>query len=1013
MKKTFFAIFFFASLLLSSTLYAATVAVTCSTQATKAVINEVNTNSDFIEIYLNQSADILNWELFVDASSKATLGHGNCFINGTSTKDDEGSGVTSTTFPAGTFITCDTNMNPSNNEILLTDRDISHSGSPGAVTIDYLSYGTPTPSAQWSVPPGCSTLYSGHAPSNRDIARIPDGTGVLSDNGDNVTKGTSNGGSLPAVIAEYRMDECLWNGTTSEVTDNSGNGYHATLKKTTMTLENAKVCGGPTAFNDNSYVELPTAFPNLTTNFTITGWFNSSDITQTGQRIFIDDRYNTNGYGLSVNDAGGRYLRFYHRGQPNSGIIDATGATLSSNTWYFAAAVADTTHAVRHLYIFNSAGTLLNHKTMAILGSLGVDTGTATIGGEPDGGETSNRFKGSLDEIKVFASALSQAQLQSIVNNEKSGLNYDGTNRTCPTCTLTPLPTYTFDAWDTFRSISDRNISTKIVNKPFDLNISSLNETQTALQDFNGTVCARIVNQSGTPLTGWNKLVFNSVKSMPATFLLNRAVGGSDSAGIQIMWKKDAPAATACDALTDTNTTIASDRFAIRPASFSVAAPNAVAGVDFNITFTAPIYGAAAGSTDYNESAGSSFDLSIAEHNASCPMGVFTPVPGSFSFINGSKIFTTRYSEVGLLDVNLSDTAKECALRYTRVDCDDTNVSDGSTFTANLLPIGMTQVQIPVKPDHFDVNATLVNSGGSFFTYLSADLNMSATLNLLLSAKNGEGNTTKNYDKGCYAKSTTLTIPHTLAPDPLTKIFYHETLSATDGNVTKSSDITLSLTHTVFTQGTAPLLLGFNFDRDRSKPLNPFDFGFTSASIIDTDGVMGSGTPLGTATFVYGRARAYDITTNETSAPNPVEFEVYSTVPTGYVSGMPQNVLKWYRNLKHTTAAQGSVLRGGFSAGTTNSAINVSAPPQNGIQIVTVTSAADQTVHLDITPWLWYSPGYNYDYTAGCTQHPCFRYDYTNTAAGVSGVSSGTFQGSDFQMAPAKNITNKGVKLFR
>jgi len=28
-------------------------------------------------------------------------------------------------------------------------------------------------------------------------------------------------------------------------------------------------------------------------------------------------------------------------------------------------------------------------------------------------------------------------------------------------------------------------------------------------------------------------------------------------------------------------------------------------------------------------------------------------------------------------------------------------------------------------------------------------------------------------------------------------------------------------------------------------------------------------------------------------------------------------------------------------------------------------------------------------------------------------VNSGTFQGSDFQMTPAKNITNKGVKIFR
>jgi len=51
---------------------------------------------------------------------------------------------------------------------------------------------------------------------------------------------------------------------------------------------------------------------------------------------------------------------------------------------------------------------------------------------------------------------------------------------------------YKFDAWDTFRDINDRNISTKISNKNFELFIASLDENGTNLQDFNGTVCAKI-----------------------------------------------------------------------------------------------------------------------------------------------------------------------------------------------------------------------------------------------------------------------------------------------------------------------------------------------------------------------------------------------------------------------------------------------------------------------------------------------------------------------------------------
>lgn len=579
------------------------------------------------------------------------------------------------------------------------------------------------------------------------------------------------------------------------------------------------------------------------------------------------------------------------------------------------------------------------------------------------------------------------------------------------TCTSTPQAATVFDAWDNFRTISDRNISTKIVSQNFNLTIASLNNTNTALQDFNGTVCARIVNQADQNLSGWNKVLFNSAQSQSTTFTINSAIGGSDSAGVDLHWITNQNAT--CPLTTETNTTHASDRFAIRPASFGVSAPNAIAGVDFNLTFNAPNFTAGA-SNNYNETVGNTFDITIAEHNASCITGTFsTPITSGWSFSNGSRTLSTRYSEVGVLDINLSDTAKACASRYTKVDCDDANVSDGTNWTANLLPIGTAQTQITVKPHHFDLNATLSNSNNANFTYLSTDLNMSSKLDLAVTAKNGDGNTTKNYDKGCYAKSTTVTLPHSTVPSPLTKIFYHENLSAIDDNVSKGNNIFLDLNKTVFTQGTAPLTLLLNFDRSSSSPLNPFDFNLTSADINDTDAVTGNSIPSGNATFVYGRARAYDMKTDQSTAPNPIELEVYSSTAAGYVAGMPQNVLSWYRNLNHDMTSQGSVLRGGFSAGETDLAINVSSLPLDGTQNIFVTSSSNQTVHLDIPSWLWYSPSQNYAYTGDCTKHPCFNYQFFGTSVNNNGVQSGTFQGSDFTLTPAKTIIKKGVKVFR
>lgn len=192
--RSFLCIFnlLFSASCFISTVWAApssTTSVACSsTQNGKAVINEVNTNADFVEVYLLQSVNIANWALYVDGAKIKTLGAGNCTVNGTTTMDNSG-GIT--TFPAGTFIYCSYNMKPSNNEVLLVDKSGALSSGDTTV-IDYLSYGTPTPSAKWSVPGACGTVYPSHSASNQDVARLPDGAGSLVDNGDDSTQGVSN-----------------------------------------------------------------------------------------------------------------------------------------------------------------------------------------------------------------------------------------------------------------------------------------------------------------------------------------------------------------------------------------------------------------------------------------------------------------------------------------------------------------------------------------------------------------------------------------------------------------------------------------------------------------------------------------------------------------------------------------------------------------------------------------------------------------------------------------------------
>lgn len=315
--------------------------------------------------------------------------------------------------------------------------------------------------------------------------------------------------SGPAVLAEYHLDECdLLDG----VIDASGNGYSGTAQGDVETSDQAgKLCRG-VELNDDNYLQV-TDFPNQTDSFTITAWFNTDDRSKSGQRIFADDENNSGGYAVSVGDGGSGRVRFYHRNQPSSGIID-TDAVIANNTWYFVAAVTDVSAGQRHLYIYSAAGTELDHKSMNISGSLGVDTGAVSIGGETVNGETANRFDGLLDEVVIFDGAMSQNQIETIQQHNIDDENWDGTLRTCPSCS--------FCFYDDFGRSSLGNSWTIIKEDNFTPQIS---DGKMMLTDTTGSVA------SGVTLNG----AFPAADNYVEIEFTHYAYGGSGADGIVLV----------------------------------------------------------------------------------------------------------------------------------------------------------------------------------------------------------------------------------------------------------------------------------------------------------------------------------------------------------------------------------------------------------------------------------------------------------------------------------------------
>jgi len=77
-----------------------------------------------------------------------------------------------------------------------------------------------------------------------------------------------------------------------------------------------------------------------------------------------------------------------------------------------------------------------------------------------------------------------------------------------------------FDAFDVFRNTNDKRISTKIVNKNFIITIATIaiDKESESLTKFNGTVCSRIITNTGVSATPWQKTLFNNVQSQLSLF---------------------------------------------------------------------------------------------------------------------------------------------------------------------------------------------------------------------------------------------------------------------------------------------------------------------------------------------------------------------------------------------------------------------------------------------------------------------------------------------------------------
>lgn len=251
------------------------------------------------------------------------------------------------------------------------------------------------------------------------------------------SNGTEGLGTGSTPLLEYRFEQGAYNGTSGEVTDTSGSGFHGTgaglsgsfpdlLSTSPARGTSTGTCGfARFTRSTKDYVAVGSGLPNLPSmgSFTVTAWIRTSDRTQAGQRIFIQDESgngsSSNGYIFSLGDRGAGQLNFLTRATTAVTDETITGAVIANNTWYFTAFGVDATTKRKFVIVRDASGnTVASVSTTYTQATIGTTTGTVSIGGETNAavGEATSSFgfSGDIDEVRVYPGALDSGELTTV-----------------------------------------------------------------------------------------------------------------------------------------------------------------------------------------------------------------------------------------------------------------------------------------------------------------------------------------------------------------------------------------------------------------------------------------------------------------------------------------------------------------------------------------------------------------------------------------------------------------------
>ncbi|WP_263832553.1 PA14 domain-containing protein [Sulfurospirillum oryzae] len=532
-------------------------------------------------------------------------------------------------------------------------------------------------------------------------------------------------------------------------------------------------------------------------------------------------------------------------------------------------------------------------------------------------------------------------------------------------------------------------IQTKVVNRPFSLDIAILNDSLTALEANRNVSVGIFMDDTymvGSTETPRDIHYFGDIKrNGSGSFNALKTTGrfelpaSSWPSGNQIWpqakkrlfvkfkycsldtqewtdcWTKTGNTATCISGKETYCKSVDSDDFAVRPNKFDFVITGATpykAGKTYTVSFYAKDDADAAA---LNYTQGAPFEY--IETKTGCLTGSYNITGTSVPLIDGFATYDLVYSEIGIINVKMRETS---GTEFAYIDRSDT--SDSQRY---ITPFDQN---ISYTPDHFSLASTFKNYNDGNFTYISNDLNMSSELNVTITAKSFLDTNATNYNSACYAKATDYNISYdalTVSPaNSITQIKFLETNTSTSGFSLINAGLNLAgISKNIFgtdTNGTAKLNLKLNFDRNTTKSSNPIKLNLRDLNVTDTDTIKGTTDLNQSSLFYYGRVNSTDYR-GQSPIPATIRYEVYCNSNCNKadfnITGSQSPIsLNWYQNNLHNDLTNGKVTA--FTPrGTTIVNPNASNAIVNGFEANTLSlpigTLAPYTDRIQMTPSSW------------------------------------------------------------